>query len=77
MVTRRWLSIANGYVPSSFNWIVPGPLIPTTQGAFDSFEHEHLPRTKYDLTVDERSNKPGEQAFEVRLNDDNVSTTNR
>ncbi|ETW77625.1 hypothetical protein HETIRDRAFT_389219 [Heterobasidion irregulare TC 32-1] len=33
-------------------------------GAFDSFEHEHLPRTKYDLTIDESSNKPGEQAFE-------------
>ncbi|THV02243.1 hexokinase [Dendrothele bispora CBS 962.96] len=33
-------------------------------GAFDSFEHEHLPRTKYDATVDEQSNKPGEQAFE-------------
>ncbi|PSR84107.1 hypothetical protein PHLCEN_2v5535, partial [Hermanssonia centrifuga] len=33
-------------------------------GAFDSFEHEHLPRTKYDLVIDETSNKPGEQAFE-------------
>ncbi|KAF8624659.1 hypothetical protein AX17_006990 [Amanita inopinata Kibby_2008] len=33
-------------------------------GAFDSFEHEHLPRTKYDITVDQSSNKPGEQAFE-------------
>ncbi|KAJ7188415.1 hexokinase [Mycena filopes] len=33
-------------------------------GAFDSFEHEHLPRTKYDQIVDETSNKPGEQAFE-------------
>ncbi|KAJ7045360.1 hexokinase [Mycena alexandri] len=33
-------------------------------GAFDSFEHEHLPRTKYDSIVDETSNKPGEQAFE-------------
>ncbi|KAA1475225.1 hexokinase [Dentipellis sp. KUC8613] len=33
-------------------------------GAFDSFEHEHLPRTKYDQTIDEQSNKPGEQAFE-------------
>src|SRR6188768_2492459 len=36
------------------------------KGAFDSFEHEHLPRTKYDIIVDETSNKPGEQAFEVR-----------
>ncbi|KAF7968155.1 hypothetical protein HWV62_31734 [Athelia sp. TMB] len=33
-------------------------------GAFDSFEHEHLPRTKYDAIVDDTSNKPGEQAFE-------------
>jgi len=33
-------------------------------GAFDSFKHEHLPRTKYDIVVDESSNKPGEQAFE-------------
>ncbi|KAF8699863.1 Hydroxymethylglutaryl-coenzyme A reductase, partial [Rhizoctonia solani] len=33
-------------------------------GAFDSFEHQHLPRTKYDVIVDETSNKPGEQAFE-------------
>ncbi|GJE93057.1 hexokinase [Phanerochaete sordida] len=33
-------------------------------GAFDSFEHEHLPRTKYDTIIDEASNKPGEQAFE-------------
>jgi hexokinase len=35
------------------------------QGAFDSFTHEHLPRTRYDLVVDGTSNKPGEQAFEV------------
>ncbi|KAF8177674.1 hexokinase [Pholiota molesta] len=33
-------------------------------GAFDSFTHEHLPRTKYDIIVDETSNKPEEQAFE-------------
>lgn len=33
-------------------------------GAFDSFQHEHLPRTKYDQIVDETSNKPQEQAFE-------------
>ncbi|KAF9507028.1 hypothetical protein BS47DRAFT_1352147 [Hydnum rufescens UP504] len=33
-------------------------------GAFDSFVHQHLPRTKYDQIVDESSNKPGEQAFE-------------
>ena len=34
-------------------------------GAFDSFHHEHLPRTKYDEIIDKTSNKPGEQAFEV------------
>lgn len=33
-------------------------------GAFDSFDHEHLPRTKFDAIVDDTSNKPGEQAFE-------------
>ncbi|KAF9477658.1 hexokinase [Pholiota conissans] len=33
-------------------------------GAFDSLLHEELPRTKYDIIVDESSNKPGEQAFE-------------
>ncbi len=33
-------------------------------GAFDSFNHQHLPRTKYDQQVDEESNKPGEQTFE-------------
>ncbi|KZV75042.1 hexokinase [Peniophora sp. CONT] len=33
-------------------------------GAFDSFKHEHLPRTKYDVTIDQTSNKPDEQAFE-------------
>ncbi|CAD6585379.1 MAG: hexokinase A, partial [Tremellales sp. Tagirdzhanova-0007] len=31
-------------------------------GAFDSFEYLHLPRTKYDIIIDEVSNKPGEQA---------------
>ncbi|KAJ6528551.1 hypothetical protein B0H19DRAFT_1274773 [Mycena capillaripes] len=29
------------------------------------FEHEHLPRTKYDAIVDDTFNKPGEQAFNV------------
>jgi hexokinase len=40
-------------------------LTTSRKGAFDSFEHEHLPRTKYDQMIDETSNKPGEQAFEV------------
>ena len=35
------------------------------QGAFDSFKHEHLPLMRYDIIVDESSNKPGEQAFKV------------
>ena len=43
----------------------PLGLTPRLQGAFDSFQHKHLLRTKYDIIVDESSNKPGEQAFEV------------
>jgi hypothetical protein len=42
------------------------PHVLMVQGAFDSFGHEHLPRTKYDANVDETYKKPGEQAFEVR-----------
>jgi len=33
-------------------------------GAFDSFHHQWLPRTKYDIIIDQTSNKPGEQSFE-------------
>ncbi|ORY27663.1 putative hexokinase [Naematelia encephala] len=36
-------------------------------GAFDSFVHQHLPRTKYDIIIDESSNKPGEQSFEKMI----------
>ncbi|GAA5962917.1 hypothetical protein JCM8115_007040 [Rhodotorula mucilaginosa] len=36
-------------------------------GAFDSTTHEHLPRTSYDVHIDETSNKPGEQAFEKMI----------
>lgn len=36
-------------------------------GAFDSEKHEHLPRAKYDLIIDETSNKPGQQAFEKMI----------
>ncbi|EHS63316.1 uncharacterized protein PGTG_21621 [Puccinia graminis f. sp. tritici CRL 75-36-700-3] len=36
-------------------------------GAFDFGTPEHLPRTKYDLVIDETSNKPGEQAFEKMI----------
>ncbi|KAG8853575.1 hexokinase A [Serendipita sp. 411] len=36
-------------------------------GAFDSDFHQHLPRTKYDIHIDEHSNKPGEQAFEKMI----------
>jgi hexokinase len=36
-------------------------------GAFDSFDHQHLPRTKYDIIIDESSNKVGEQAFEKMI----------
>ncbi|CED82858.1 hexokinase [Phaffia rhodozyma] len=36
-------------------------------GAFDSFDHTYLPRTKYDVIIDESSNKPGEQSFEKMI----------
>lgn len=36
-------------------------------GAFDSFDHQHLPRTKFDIIIDESSNKPGEQSFEKMI----------
>ncbi|PVG00891.1 putative hexokinase [Serendipita vermifera] len=36
-------------------------------GAFDSEFHQHLPRTKFDIQIDETSNKPGEQAFEKMI----------
>jgi Hexokinase len=29
--------------------------------------HQHLPRTKFDIHIDENSNKPGEQAFEKMI----------
>lgn len=35
--------------------------------SFDSGTNEYLPRTKYDITIDETSNKPGEQAFEKMI----------
>ena len=62
-MTQRSQSIANGC--DMFSCFRPLRLTPRSQGAFDSYKHEHLPRTKYDVTVDESSNKPGEQAFEV------------
>ncbi|KAG8871953.1 hexokinase A [Tulasnella sp. 331] len=34
-------------------------------GAFDSFHHKVLPRTKYDIIIDQASNKPDEQSFEA------------
>lgn len=36
-------------------------------GAFDSETKEYLPRTKYDIHIDETSNKPGQQAFEKMI----------
>lgn len=61
MNTRIWRLTANG---SATHYSMLS-LLTIIQGAFDSDEHEHLPRTKYDIIVDETSNKPGEQAFEV------------
>lgn len=42
-------------------------LSPGEWGAFDSFKHEYLPRTKYDAIIDESSNKPHEQSFEKMI----------
>lgn len=53
------------YAPFHFSTSISREQFLVFKGAFDSFEHEHLPRTKYDTIVDETSNKPGEQAFEV------------
>jgi len=36
-------------------------------GAFDSDTKEYLPRTKWDLHIDETSNKPGQQLFEKMI----------
>ncbi|KAI0464222.1 hypothetical protein LJB42_001827 [Komagataella kurtzmanii] len=38
-------------------------LINCEYGSFDN-EHESLPRTKYDILIDEQSPRPGQQAFE-------------
>jgi len=62
-MTQISLLTANGYGTLSYLERRHFDFLP--QGAFDSFKHEHLPRTKYDTIVDESSNKPGEQAFEV------------
>lgn len=35
-------------------------------GAFDN-EHKILPRTKYDVTIDDESPRPGQQAFEKMI----------
>jgi hexokinase len=51
--------------------VLPQPLCSGSsshfQGAFDSDLHQHLPRTKFDIHIDEHSNKPGEQAFEKMI----------
>ena len=60
--TPRWPSTASGCVASFRRVVCLDAHV--SQGAFDSFEHENLPRTKYDQIIDETSNKPGEQAFE-------------
>ncbi len=61
--TQRWPLTASGCV-ASHSCFLRGHANVDRQGAFDSFEHENLPRTKYDQIIDETSNKPGEQAFE-------------
>nr|XP_018264311.1 hexokinase [Kwoniella dejecticola CBS 10117]OBR86469.1 hexokinase [Kwoniella dejecticola CBS 10117] len=59
-----------GSIPKIDNIGLPkeqGMAINCEWGAFDSFDHQHLPRTKYDIIIDESSNKPGEQSFEKMI----------
>jgi hexokinase len=46
-------------------WCVPRDLI-NTRGAFDN-EHVVLPRTQWDVTIDNESPRPGQQAFEKMI----------
>lgn len=65
----RWPSIANGELLTSMS-NVSGEITNApkrSRGAFDSAASEHLPRTSYDVTIDQTSNKPGEQAFEKMI----------
>lgn len=64
---HRWRSTVNG-TPLNPSFVDGGADARTlSRGAFDSTTHEHLPRTSYDITIDETSNKPGEQAFEKMI----------
>nr|XP_019012351.1 hexokinase [Kwoniella pini CBS 10737]OCF51132.1 hexokinase [Kwoniella pini CBS 10737] len=59
-----------GHIPKIDSIGLPkdqGMAINCEWGAFDSFDHQHLPRTKYDIIIDESSNKPGEQSFEKMI----------
>ncbi|KAG8948322.1 hexokinase A [Tulasnella sp. 424] len=56
-----------GNIPKMKDLGIPDDIVMSINcewGAFDSFEHQHLPRTKYDEIIDLSSNKPHEQAFE-------------
>jgi hexokinase len=57
-INCEWVSILH---------IVEHPLMHRVQGAFDSDFHQHLPRTKFDIHIDNQSNKVGEQAFEKMI----------
>lgn len=70
--TNRWPSTANGAFRSTLfffrrNQRTKPPFSILIRGAFDSSTHEHLPRTSYDIIIDETSNKPGQQAFEKMI----------
>ncbi len=47
--------------------VFPQMAINCEWGAFDSDRHENLPRTAYDITIDQTSNKPGKQAYEKMI----------
>lgn len=59
-------------VPKLSHYQLPGDedmAVNCEYGAFDSFEHKHLAeiRTKYDVDIDMRSNKPHEQSYEKMI----------
>lgn len=58
-----------GSIPKLANMGLPDDMemaINCEWGAFDN-EHKILPRTKYDVTIDDESPRPGQQAFEKMI----------
>lgn len=58
-----------GHIPKLAHMNLPADMpmaINCEWGAFDN-EHKILPRTKYDISIDEDSPRPGQQAFEKMI----------